>query len=148
MNTKNKLSHYGKLSHYNTIYFFIIMFDLIINLQGLFKYCFGKSNKDYDITNIIKTINNIKDKNQKIQVILQKLVNSKHTLGIIWKVETDGDHRIFSFFGALDENKITTYFMKNIPVYIKGKLSYYIMVFDETKKKMEINNELVELLVG
>ena len=123
------------------------------NIGSLFN-CFCKSPEKTEMeqyeTNFSNFINSLKfhDNKTRISLILQKIVNSHNDLAILYKNKENKGYDIIDVCGNYNPTMINNFNMVSIPIYINCSLEYFIFVGRKTKNKIEIDENLIDLLKG
>lgn len=124
------------------------LFNLNFNFN--FKNCFKSNNnkQDNNLSNFMKTLNTIQNKEIKIEMLLQKITNGKFDLSILYKTDENNLFNLRYFYGNLNIEKTTYYNLLSTPIFINGKLEWFLMVMNIKKSKIVVNEELIEILRG
>ena len=78
----------------------------------------------------------VKNKQVIISEILFKLVNSVFFSGLIYKHLQDGSYVLYKSIGNYDKTLICYFYTISIPIFIKGKLSYQVLLLSYKKIKL------------
>lgn len=99
-----------------------------------------------DDLNFLKTLNSIDNVETKIEMLLQKITNGKHTLSILWKAAADNNHTLYKFFGNLELTETRHYRLCSIPLYFGNQAQYHLTIMDETDQQVEYGKQYIEML--
>ena len=75
--------------------------NININLEGLFKYLsnpFKRKKDKNNISDLIQTLSN-HSKEEKIQIIIQRLINDINDVGLLYRVQNENQFNLINFFG-------------------------------------------------
>ena len=73
--------------------------NIILNLEGLFKYLsnpFKRKKDKNNISDLIQTLSN-HTKEEKIQIIIQRLINDINDVGLLYRVENENQFNLMNF---------------------------------------------------
>src|SRR5690242_1624057 len=123
------------------------MLDINLDFNGIFSGIFNFKKKKKRQTNFNDFFNSLSGKSNesRINMIIEKMVNSKNDVGLLYKVENNANHLI-TFYGEYNINKNNNLNLKSIPIFLNGKLDYILVIGIYTKKLVNLDDNLLELL--
>ena len=121
-----------------------MVFDITINFSELFKGCFSFKRKNNENLNVfIQSLRN-HSKESRIQSILQKAINGKNNLGLLYEVN-DNNYKLINFYGNHNDTQINSGVV--IPIYKNMTVKYLLVILKNKKKnKIKIDEELINIL--
>ena len=117
------------------------MFDVIINFKEMFKGCFmDKNTTSNDI--LKETIEQTKDHEAIISMILLKIVNDSFSAGLLYHYNPHLE--LIKTTGHFDYNTALNYNLLSIPIFVDGNLKYTLNLI--SKKKVRYSKRIQDLV--
>ena len=122
--------------------------NINIYFEGLFKYLsnpFKRKKDKNNISDLIQTLSN-HSKEQKIQIIIQRLINDINDVGLLYRVENENQYSLINFFGYNKIEEIRNLNVSLIPIFIHSNLKYLLMICKKKQKKIKVKMDIINLL--
>ena len=122
--------------------------NINIYLEGLLKYLanpFKRKKDKNNISDLIQTLSN-HSKEEKIQIIIQRLINDINDVGLLYRVQNENQFNLINFFGYNKIKEIRNLNVSLIPIFIHSNLKYLLMICKKNKRKIKVNMDIINLL--
>ncbi len=121
------------------------MFDVVINLTGIFSGCFGGTNSNSDLRQLKQALHK-SDKKTQIQLLLARITNGKYHSSFLFNFTSENSFIITDFYGEEQHQVDSQLLCRNVPIMEHNKVVSVLCIRSEKLKKIIIQQELIDLL--